>query len=37
MIEKSDYMIAYIKYNFGGAYKTYSYAKKQNKIKIITI
>ncbi len=32
MIEKSDYVIAYINRTFGGAYKTYKYAKRKGKI-----
>ncbi len=31
MVEKADLVVAYVKYSFGGAYKTYKYAKKLNK------
>ncbi len=37
MVKKSDFLICYIKYSFGGAIKTYEYAKKQKNIKIINI
>ncbi len=36
MVNKSDVLIAYIKKDTGGAYKTYCYAKRKNK-KIIWI
>lgn len=32
MVKKADVVIAYVKYEFGGAYKTYEYAKKKGKI-----
>ena len=32
MIQQSDALISYIKYDWGGAYKTYQYAIKKNKI-----
>ena len=32
MIEKSDYVIAYIDRTFGGAYQTYKYAKRKGKM-----
>jgi uncharacterized phage-like protein YoqJ len=31
MVEKSDYVIAYVDHAFGGAYKTYRYAKTKGK------
>ena len=31
MMEKADCVIAYIEHHWGGAYKTYSYAKKKGK------
>ena len=31
MVKKADIVIAYVKYEFGGAYKTYEYAKKKGK------
>ena len=37
MIDKSDFLIAYVKNSFGGANKTLSYAKKRRKIKIINM
>ncbi len=36
MVEKADLVIAYINRDWGGAYKTYSYAKKKGK-KIINL
>ncbi len=35
MAGRSDYMIAYIMYDWGGAYSTFSYGKRKGKIKII--
>jgi hypothetical protein len=32
MIEQSDVVISYVKREYGGAYKTYSFAKKKGKI-----
>lgn len=32
MIEKSDFVIAYIEHPFGGAYQSYKYAKRKGKI-----
>ena len=32
MVEISDVIIAYVNHKFGGAYKAYSYAVKQNKM-----
>ena len=29
VVSKSDYLICYVQYNFGGAYKTLQYAKKK--------
>lgn len=37
MIDKSDFLIAYVEHNWGGAYKTLSYAEKQSNIKICHI
>lgn len=37
MIQKSDYLIAYIEFSYGGAYKTLEYAKKQKKIRIFNL
>lgn len=34
MIDKSDFLIAYVEHNWGGAYRTLSYARKQNNIKV---
>ena len=31
VVEKSDFIIAYVKYSWGGAYKTLNYAKIKNK------
>ncbi len=31
MIDKADLVIAYINHEWGGAYKTYSYAKRKGK------
>lgn len=31
MIDKSDLVIAYVRYNWGGAYKALNYAKSKNK------
>ena len=31
MVDKADFVIAYIDHNFGGAYKTYDYAKRKGK------
>ena len=31
MVEESDFVIAYITHNYGGAYKMYSYAKSKGK------
>ncbi len=32
MVDKSDYLISYVKHSFGGAAKTLAYAKRKNKI-----
>lgn len=32
MIDKADYVIAYVKYDWGGAYQTYKYAKRKGKV-----
>lgn len=37
MVDESDYMVSYVKNKYGGAWKTYNYAKKKNDIKIINI
>ena len=31
MVERADFVIAYITHTFGGAYQTYAYAKRQKK------
>ena len=31
MIERADVVIAFVNRNFGGAYKSYDYAKRKNK------
>ena len=31
MVEKADYVVAYITHDWGGAYKTYQYAKRKKK------
>lgn len=31
MVENSDFLICYIDHTWGGAYKTYTYAKRKNK------
>ena len=36
MIDKSDYVIAYVTHTFGGAYKAFERAKKKGK-EVITI
>lgn len=37
MIQKSDFLIAYVKFSYGGAYRTLEYAKKQNQIQIFNL
>lgn len=37
MIKNSDFLIAYVKYNRGGAFKTLEFAEKKKNIKIINI
>lgn len=37
MIDNSEYLIAYIELPFGGAYKTYEYAKRRKYINIINL
>ena len=32
MVEKADYVIAYIEHEWGGAYQTYKYAKRKSKV-----
>ena len=32
MIDKCDFVISYITHSFGGAYQTYKYAKRKNKV-----
>ncbi|MBE6694567.1 MAG: hypothetical protein E7589_07370 [Ruminococcaceae bacterium] len=32
MVEKSDYVIAFVKHEWGGAYDTYRYAEKKGKV-----
>lgn len=31
MIDKSDFLIAYVEHNWGGAYRTLEYAKRKKK------
>ena len=31
MVEKADFVVAYITHDWGGAYKTYKYAKQKKK------
>ncbi len=31
MVEKADYILAFVKYDFGGAYQAYKYAKRKGK------
>lgn len=37
MIKNSDFMIAYVNYPWGGAYKTLQYAERKKNIKIINL
>ena len=37
MVKKSDVIIAYITHEYGGAYMTFNYAKKQKHIKCINL
>lgn len=37
MINNSDFLIAYVDHDWGGAYKTLEYEEKRRKIKIINI
>ena len=37
VINKSDFLIAYVEHNWGGAYKTLEYAKKKKHMQIINI
>ena len=37
MIDRSDYLIAFVYRNFGGAYETMKYAKKKEGIVIINL
>ena len=37
MVDKSDFLICYVKNNFGGAFKTMSYAEKKKHIKILNL
>jgi len=37
MVDKSDFLICYVKNNFGGALKTMSYAEKKKHIKILNL
>ncbi len=34
MVENADFVIAYIDHSYGGAYQTYTYAKRKNKVTI---
>lgn len=37
MVKNSDYLICYVKYSWGGALKTFEYAKKKKHIKIMNL
>lgn len=37
MVKNSDFMIAYVNYPWGGAYKTLQYAERRKNIKIINL
>lgn len=37
LVNNSDFLIAYVEHDWGGAYKTLEYAEKRRKIKIINI
>ena len=37
VINKSDFLLAYVNHNWGGAYKTLEYAKRKKHIQIINI
>ena len=37
MVKNSDFMIAYVNYPWGGAYKTLQYAERKKNIKIINL
>jgi len=37
MIDNCDFLIAYVKYSWGGAAKTFEYAKKKENIKIFNL
>lgn len=37
MVNKSEYMVAYVKYDYGGAYTTLNYAIKKRKVKVFNI
>lgn len=37
MIDKSSFLIAYIDHEWGGAYRTFKYAKRKKHIKVINI
>lgn len=37
MIDKSDFLIAYVEHNWGGAYRTLNYATKKRHIEIIKL
>ena len=37
MIDKSSFLIAYIDHKWGGAYRTFEYAKRKKHIKVINI
>jgi hypothetical protein len=37
MVNNSNFLIAYVDHEWGGAYKTLEYAEKRRKIKIINI
>ena len=37
MIDNSDYLICYIEREWGGAYKTFDYAARQNNVKIFNL
>lgn len=37
MINNADFLIAYVVYNWGGAYKTFEYAKRKKHTSVINI
>lgn len=37
MIDKSDFLIAYVEHNLGGAYRTLNYATKKKHVGVVTL